>query len=66
MGIAIFGWVLAGVILAFIAFLVFQDKIQSKWQARKTARILKREVPPEDRFDDQLRKYLERHRYGER
>jgi hypothetical protein len=63
---AVFMLLLVAVTASVIVVIVYKDKIQQKRRELKANRIAKREVPPEDRFDDQLRKYLERHRYGER
>ena len=64
---------MAGLVVPLVVFVllvvlvlsvVFMREIRNTWRRFKANFVVKREVPPPDRFDDQLRKYLERNRYG--
>lgn len=64
MATTIVGWVLVAFLFAGLTFIVLFKEIRAKWREFRANRIVKREVPPPDRFDDELRKHLERHRNG--
>lgn len=60
----IFGWCLFAFLAVAILSVVFMHQIRDWIRRRRANYVVKREVPPPDQFDDQFRKYLERHRNG--
>lgn len=56
----IFGWGLVTVLLLAIVYAVFMRQIHAWWGRFKANRIVKREVPAPDDFDEKLREFLER------